>query len=233
MVAGAIIHDGMNILRKVLKTAAALASAGVFLLAAGLSVSGDCMKAPGRVLPEQFFLRLFLAGPADPSCESPHDEGLDFWTCAQCGEGENICWVDVCRVCAYPRSNPQAYLLRPVKSEYVTNRFSEGHEAIDLGSRPGDVVRAAEDGVVVQAGWKDRWEGNIVVLRHEDGLETGYMHLGTLLTEEGCPVKMGEVIALSGNTGASTGPHLHFEVCGQGRCLDPLNFLAPFQELEP
>ena len=90
-------------------------------------------------------------------------------------------------------------------------RFRRMHKGVDLKVNIGDTIRAAFDGRVRITNFERRGYGNYVVLRHTNDLETVYGHLSGFLVEEGQYVKVGDPIALGGNTGRSTGPHLHFE----------------------
>jgi murein DD-endopeptidase MepM/ murein hydrolase activator NlpD len=101
------------------------------------------------------------------------------------------------------------------------NRF---HGGIDLAVDSGTPVAAARDGVVVRTGWIGAY-GYAVYLEHGDSLQTRYAHLSRVLVEPGELVRQGDVIALAGNTGASTGPHLHFEIRLAGLAVDPLPLL--------
>lgn len=108
-------------------------------------------------------------------------------------------------------------LQRPVKSGVITATmyYSSGayHGALDYGVPIGTNVYAAADGVVLQASWRSGGLGNCVVLQHSGGLRTYYGHgNGTFYVKPGQVVKKGQLIMLSGNTGNSSGPHLHFEV---------------------
>lgn len=94
------------------------------------------------------------------------------------------------------------------------------HTGIDIAVPEGTPVRAAAQGTVTFAGWENGF-GLLVVIDHGDGYETYYGHLSKLLTSAGHTVYAGETIALSGNTGLSTGPHLHFEVRYCGSPVDP------------
>ncbi|MBQ2916716.1 MAG: peptidoglycan DD-metalloendopeptidase family protein [Clostridia bacterium] len=106
---------------------------------------------------------------------------------------------------------------RPVKSGVITATmyYSSGtyHGALDYGIPIGTEVYAAEEGVVLTAGWSNGGYGNYVCLQHANGLRTYYAHgCGTFYVKQGDVVKRGQLIMLSGNSGRSTGPHLHFEV---------------------
>ena len=96
----------------------------------------------------------------------------------------------------------------------------ELHPGIDLAVPEGSDVRAAGGGTVEAAG-NDSSYGLFVLLRHPAGYETMYGHLSRVLVSRGDDVRAGQVIALSGNTGRSTAPHLHFEIRHNGRSIDP------------
>jgi len=95
------------------------------------------------------------------------------------------------------------------------------HYGIDIAAPSGTPIRAAAGGVVVFAGWR-RAYGNTVIIDHGNGMATLYAHCSRILVGEGEVVKQGQVIALVGNTGLSTGPHLHFEVRRYGEPINPL-----------
>jgi murein DD-endopeptidase MepM/ murein hydrolase activator NlpD len=101
---------------------------------------------------------------------------------------------------------------------------AEAHPGVDVAVPPGTPIRAAGGGMVEAAG-TDPDYGLFVLLRHPDGFQTMYGHASRLVVREGEPVQAGQVIALSGNTGRSTAPHLHFEVRRDGRSLDPLTIV--------
>ena len=96
----------------------------------------------------------------------------------------------------------------------------EVHPGIDLAVPEGSSVRASGGGVVEQAG-TDSSYGLFVLLRHPSSYQTMYGHLSRILVSRGDTVAAGQVIGLSGNTGRSTAPHLHFEVRLHGRSIDP------------
>lgn len=99
-------------------------------------------------------------------------------------------------------------------------RWGRRHQGVDLGLTTGDPIYATFDGRVRYAGQMGGY-GNIVILRHTNGLETFYGHLSAFKVKEGDWVNAGDVIALGGNTGRSTGPHLHFETRYMGYAFDP------------
>jgi murein DD-endopeptidase MepM/ murein hydrolase activator NlpD len=98
------------------------------------------------------------------------------------------------------------------------------HSGIDIVVDMGTLVKAAMDGRVADVGWNANY-GNYVILSHAGGLQTLYGHLSSFLVKVGDPVSQGTVIAKSGNTGYSTGPHLHFGVYRNGVMTNPLKLL--------
>ncbi len=95
------------------------------------------------------------------------------------------------------------------------------HNGVDYGGRSGDPVYAVAAGKVASAGM-DGASGNKLVIRHIDGTETYYLHLNSFATRAGNAVKGGQIVARLGNTGRSTGPHLHFGIKRQGKWENPL-----------
>ena len=83
---------------------------------------------------------------------------------------------------------------------------------------------ASNGGTVSSAGWQSGY-GYVVYIDHGNGVQTRYGHLSKILVRVGETVKQGERIALSGNTGNSTGPHCHFEIRINGEAVNPLNYL--------
>lgn len=104
------------------------------------------------------------------------------------------------------------------------SRWGRLHRGVDLAAGTGSPVRAAAAGTVVAAGPEDGY-GRAVRIRHADGSETLYAHNSVLLVSRGAQVSAGQQIAQEGNTGNSTGPHLHFEVRIHGQSVDPLDWL--------
>ena len=102
-------------------------------------------------------------------------------------------------------------------------RGKRPHRGIDIPLKIGDSVRSAFDGIVRVAEGSSRTGGygNLIVVRHPNGLETYYGHLSQILVKENEVVSAGEVIGLGGSTGRSTGPHLHFETRYMGKAFDP------------
>ncbi|MCX7679422.1 MAG: M23 family metallopeptidase [Spirochaetes bacterium] len=121
----------------------------------------------------------------------------------------------------------------PVKGE-ITSSFGSRispisgkrgfHTGLDIGCPMDSPVKAAADGKVIFSGWKEIY-GNMIILKHTDGYITVYGHNRENLVKEGDVVKAGDVIGKSGTTGASTGPHVHFEIRKHLTPLNPLRFL--------
>lgn len=95
------------------------------------------------------------------------------------------------------------------------------HNGLDIKVAKGDTIYAAFDGKVRITAYQRRGYGHYVVVRHNNGIETLYAHLSKKLVIENQNVKAGEPIGLGGNTGRSTGAHLHFETILLGKCIDP------------
>jgi LysM repeat protein len=103
--------------------------------------------------------------------------------------------------------------------------FSYSHKGLDIKLNKGDSVKAAFDGVVRYAKYNRGGFGNLVIIRHYNGLETYYGHLSKIMVKVNEMVNSGEYIALGGSTGRSRGPHLHFEVRYKDIPLDPLRMI--------
>lgn len=98
------------------------------------------------------------------------------------------------------------------------------HEGLDIANRPGTVIRAPADGVVAFASAKPGY-GQTLIIDHGYGLETWYGHTRKLLVNRGQKIKRGDQVAQLGNSGRSTGPHLHYEVRVNGTPVDPLSYI--------
>lgn len=132
---------------------------------------------------------------------------------------------------AYFRAIPSQW---PVKGEISSDyglrsspfgsRKESFHDGIDIKNQVGTEIVAAADGEVIYAGWMAVY-GKAVLINHGNGLESKYGHNSQLLVKKGDRVKKGDVIALMGTTGLSTGPHLHFSITKNGILQDPLVYL--------
>jgi murein DD-endopeptidase MepM/ murein hydrolase activator NlpD len=119
-----------------------------------------------------------------------------------------------------------------VEPGFVTRAFGDtsslgdgGHVGLDIAVPSGSYIRAAGAGVVEEAG-EGREYGRFVRISHGDGLRSLYAHASWVFVAEGDSVGAGEVIALSGNTGRSTAPHLHLEIEQDGEPVDPLPWVS-------
>jgi murein DD-endopeptidase MepM/ murein hydrolase activator NlpD len=111
----------------------------------------------------------------------------------------------------------------PVTSGFGS-RWGRMHEGVDIAVGEGTPVHAAAAGTVIYAGWMGGY-GNLVVVDHGNGLSTAYAHNSSLSVSVGQSVAAGELVSYSGNTGNSTGPHVHLEVRVNGSAVDPLGYL--------
>lgn len=117
-------------------------------------------------------------------------------------------------------ASPFGYRVSP-----ITGGSGEFHRGQDYAAQCGTAVHAAASGTVTFTGWHPFGGGNRVVVDHGNGLETTYNHLSSSSVKVGQQVSRGDVVAMSGTTGASTGCHLHFEVMVNGDVVDPTGWL--------
>ncbi|MBE7041217.1 MAG: M23 family metallopeptidase [Ruminococcaceae bacterium] len=106
------------------------------------------------------------------------------------------------------------------------SRWGRNHNGIDMSAPVGTAIFAADSGTVTYSEYNNGGFGYLMKIDHGNGLETYYAHCSELLVPEGTVVKKGDLIARVGNTGRSTGAHLHFEVHLDGTPIDPLTYLA-------
>lgn len=117
-------------------------------------------------------------------------------------------------------SSPWGYRIHPI---YGTKKF---HSGIDIAASSGSNIVAAESGTVILSSWGyNGGYGNYVIISHGNGYTTRYAHCSNLYVKVGDTVSRGQVIAAVGSTGASTGPHCHFEVRINGESVNPVNYL--------
>jgi murein DD-endopeptidase MepM/ murein hydrolase activator NlpD len=109
--------------------------------------------------------------------------------------------------------------IMPVKG-WISAKMGAHHNGVDIAAREGNPVAAAADGIVTFAGW-DNYFGNKVEIAHGQKFSTMYGHNAKIFVKEKQIVKQGQVIALVGSTGQSSGPHLHYEVRINGKPVDP------------
>ncbi|MHB1125866.1 MAG: M23 family metallopeptidase [Bacillota bacterium] len=105
------------------------------------------------------------------------------------------------------------------------------HHGLDIAADPGEPIRAAMDGRVSFVGWLNSIYGFVVMIDHSNGLQSLYAHTSQNLVKVKQVVEAGTPVALIGDTGRATGPHLHFEIRRQGYTIDPALFLKPGSDL--
>lgn len=110
-------------------------------------------------------------------------------------------------------------------NSHFGQRGQDFHEGVDLKASTGTRVYAAQGGRVIYADSKIRGYGKLVIIKHNDGLSTVYAHNSKILVRKDSVVRRGQWIALSGNTGHSTGPHLHFELRHGVDAVDPESYM--------
>ncbi|NBB47671.1 peptidoglycan DD-metalloendopeptidase family protein [Rhizobium sp. CRIBSB] len=130
----------------------------------------------------------------------------------------------------------------PAPGQEITSRFGNRpdpffgglamHAGIDFRAPTGTEIRSTGAGKVVTAGFSGGY-GNMVEIDHGLGLRTRYGHMSRILVSEGDGIEPGQVLGLSGSTGRSTGPHLHYEVRRNGDPVDPMRFLNAGMKLTP
>lgn len=113
----------------------------------------------------------------------------------------------------------------PVDARRITQEFWYGHQALDVGLVTGSPVYASDTGTVTYAAWSPHCYGNLIVINHGNGFETFYAHLDGFNVSPGQTVYQGSLIGWSGNTGCSSGPHIHFEIRFNKALDNPLNYL--------
>lgn len=115
----------------------------------------------------------------------------------------------------------------PIDGGYVSDVFisDRNHKGIDIAADTGTNIYAADDGVVVSAGWNPGGYGYFVQIDHLNGYQTVYGHMSSVLVTAKQPVVRGQLIGLVGSTGDSTGPHCHFEVRYENVCYNPADYL--------
>ncbi|MDP9101435.1 MAG: M23 family metallopeptidase, partial [Actinomycetota bacterium] len=203
----------------------------VFLLATGLALGGLTVvgNASSAALPHVPLLatRAFAASSVTPLDDAGTARPLDLLDRQS---------LDVAAAAATSRvARASRTRHAPVAPQYVrpgVGYFSSGfgmrwgrlHEGIDLAGPYGSDIRALTDGVVIMAGQESGY-GNVIKLAHPEGIETVYGHLSAIKVSPGQRVTAGQVIGLEGNTGHSTGPHLHFEIRIGGVAIDPVPWL--------
>lgn len=146
---------------------------------------------------------------------------------------EEITYQAVPKIVERGTKIPPTYI-KPISGGRLSSNFgrrsapkrgaSTYHKGVDWATPTGTAVVASSGGTVAKAGWGSGY-GYVVYINHPDGKQTRYGHLSKVLVSAGQTVSQGQKIALSGNTGISTGPHLHFEILIGGSQVNPLKYL--------
>lgn len=113
---------------------------------------------------------------------------------------------------------------RGTVTSHFGERWGRNHYGLDISAKIGTEVRAAAQGKVIYVGQLGGY-GNLVLIKHKKDFYTAYAHNSKFKVKKGKKVKQGQVVALSGNTGKSTGPHIHFEIRKGADPQDPLPYL--------
>lgn len=128
-----------------------------------------------------------------------------------------------------PYDDGIAFLSRPTRGGFTTSDYGERwnsfHKGMDIAGNIGDDVMVAIDGEVTYAQFNDGGYGNLIIVKHPDDILTYYAHLSDIYVNVGAKVTKGDVIGAVGNTGFSTGPHLHFELRAYGEPVNPAEYL--------
>ncbi len=137
--------------------------------------------------------------------------------------------------CAIAGGKGKLNFISPLHSGHISSPFGERknpfsgkethHAGVDIAAKVGTPILAPADGNVVFAGWKDDAQGNVVEIRHGEAFRSVYEHLQTASVKAGDTIKAGTPIGTVGDTGQSTGPHLHMELYRDGVQLDPAKYL--------
>ena len=124
--------------------------------------------------------------------------------------------------------------IRPIRGGWITSKFGyrissftglkEFHNGLDIGAATGTLIYATADGITSHTA-KERYIGKVVLINHGYGMATRFGHLDEILVKKGQKVKRGDVIGKVGNTGRSTGPHVHYEVRLNGVKVNPRNYI--------
>ncbi len=189
------------------------------------TVSGMAQDAiPARVIPVTPMERVFMPAHLSPGLAVDLDNPASYlypeWSNAYVHKYDDVELPDSVII------SMKGYVM-PTDSTRITDKFGyrprrgRAHMGIDIKVRTGDTIRAAFDGKVRISRYERRGYGHYLVIRHPNGLETVYGHLSKKLVGENDIVHAGDPIGLGGNTGRSTGSHLHFETRILGNAINP------------
>lgn len=189
------------------------------------TVSGMAQDAiPARVIPVTPMERVFMPAHLNPGLAVDLDNPASYlypeWSNAYVHKYDDVELPDSVII------SMKGYVM-PTDSTRITDKFGyrprrgRAHMGIDIKVRTGDTIRVAFDGKVRISRYERRGYGHYLVIRHPNGLETVYGHLSKKLVGENDIVHAGDPIGLGGNTGRSTGSHLHFETRILGNAINP------------
>lgn len=186
------------------------------------SVAQDAMSA--RVMPVQPMERVFIPAHLSPGLAVDLDNPASYlypeWSNEYVHKYDDAVLPDTVII------SMKGYVM-PTDSTRITDKFGyrprrgRAHLGLDVKVKIGDTIRAAFDGKVRISRYERRGYGHYIVIRHPNGLETVYGHLSRKLVAENDIVHAGDPIGLGGNTGRSTGSHLHFETRILGNAINP------------
>jgi murein DD-endopeptidase MepM/ murein hydrolase activator NlpD len=196
----------------------------VWVMMMGLAQSAAQDAMPARVTPVQPMAAVAIPAHLNPGTAVDLDNPASFlypeWSNSYVNNYDNVKLPDSLVI------SMKGYCM-PTDSTYITDIFGyrprrgRQHFGLDIRIKTGDTIRAAFDGKVRISRYERRGYGHYLVIRHPNGLETLYGHLSRKLVNENDIVHAGDPIALGGNTGRSTGPHLHFETRILGNAINP------------
>ncbi|WP_120521201.1 M23 family metallopeptidase [Arthrobacter celericrescens] len=215
------------------KAGAALAATGLILTVAipgsgGLNATSEAGSAAAQAMGSQpeipvsagakvDFSRMAVSTKADPDAKLRQLLSAQSAGSVQAASSQGSLGAPLTSMVSV---SPFGYRINP-----FTGGYGEFHRGRDFAAQCGTDVFAAASGTVTFAGWHPYGGGNRVVIDHGNGLETTYNHLSSFNVSVGQSVNRGDVVALSGTTGASTGCHLHFEVMVNGEVVEPQGWL--------
>lgn len=166
-----------------------------------------------------------LGGPIMPPSVSTMGGGAD-----PTGERAGRILSDLDRMNLYRIAIERVPLALPVDGSFrytsgFGQRWGRMHEGVDMAGPVGTPIVAPADGTVIHAGWSSGY-GNLIKIQHDFGIETRYAHLSEIHVSVGDRVSAGELIGDMGNTGRSTGPHLHYEIRIGGEAINPMIYIG-------
>lgn len=122
-------------------------------------------------------------------------------------------------------SSEFSWPLKGIITSAYGKRKSGNHHGLDIAAEKGTLISAAAPGEVIFAGWRSNIYGYCVIIEHSNNIKTVYAHASKVLVEKGQQVAAGDSLAKVGNTGNTTGHHLHFEIHIDGKTVDPQKYL--------